>query len=168
MVVVSRSLSPRQARSVVPFISCLLSRIKLYQLSTVKDAGVVATRMTPSPTKFRVSPPVSALARGASLVLTVAALTLACGGNKKSATSASGGCDESIKLPTGFCAIVFAESAGPVRDVVVRKNGDVFVGLLDQRRQPGGVLALRDTNKDGHADIAERFGAPTRPCTCRR
>ena len=90
------------------------------------------------------------------LVLAIAAL--ACSGNKKSATSASGGCDESIKLPTGFCAIVFAESAGPVRDIAVRKNGDVFVGLLDQRRQPGGVLALRDTNKDGHADIAERFG----------
>src|SRR4051812_8298395 len=88
----------------------------------------------------------------------VAALTLACGGNKKSMTSASGGCDASIKLPTGFCAIVFAESAGPVRGIVVRKNGDVFVGLLDQRRQPGGVLALRDTNKDGHADLAERFG----------
>src|SRR5690242_3916665 len=96
--------------------------------------------------------------RAPALTLVAFGLALACGTSKKSVTSASGGCDESIKMPAGFCAIVFAESAGPVRDIAVRKNGDVFVGLLDQRRQPGGVLALRDTNKDGHADLAERFG----------
>ena len=72
--------------------------------------------------------------------------------------SASGGCDTTIKLPAGFCATVFAESAGPVRHVAVRSNADVFVGVLDQRRQPGGVLAFRDTNKDGHADVEEKFG----------
>jgi glucose/arabinose dehydrogenase len=86
------------------------------------------------------------------------ALLAACGRHKASAVSATGGCDESIKLPPGFCAVVFSESAGPARHVVVRKNGDVIVGVLDVRRQPGGLLALRDTNKDGHADIAERFG----------
>lgn len=74
------------------------------------------------------------------------------------ATSAVGGCDDAIKLPPGFCATVFAESAGPVRHIVVRSNGDVFVGLLDQRRQPGGVLAFRDTDKDGHADLETQFG----------
>ena len=79
-------------------------------------------------------------------------------GRKSAATSASGGCDDAIKLPAGFCALVFAESAGPVRHIVVRSNGDVLVGLLDQRRLPGGVLAFRDTNKDGHADLAEKFG----------
>ena len=118
--------------------------------------------------RHRVSPRVSALARVIPsarprlpvpiLILATLTLALACNTTKKTATSASGGCDDSIKLPTGFCAIVFAESAGPVRDIAIRKNGDVFVGLLDQRRQPGGVLALRDTNKDGHADLAERFG----------
>jgi glucose/arabinose dehydrogenase len=92
------------------------------------------------------------------LVATIALLS-ACGGRRKAAaTSATGGCDQSIKLPAGFCAVVFSESAGPARHVVVRKNGDVIVGVLDVRRQPGGLLALRDTNKDGHADIAERFG----------
>jgi glucose/arabinose dehydrogenase len=74
------------------------------------------------------------------------------------ATSATGGCDETIKLPPGFCATVFAESAGPVRHIAVRSNGDVFVGVLDQRRLAGGVLAFRDTNKDGHADVMEKFG----------
>src|SRR5689334_7853946 len=92
-----------------------------------------------------------------ALVATIGVIT-ACGGHKATAVSATGGCDQSIKLPTGFCAIVFSESAGPARHLVVRKNGDVIVGVLDLRRQVGGLLALRDTNKDGHADIAERFG----------
>ena len=86
------------------------------------------------------------------------AVLAACGRRKASAVSATGGCDETIKLPEGFCGVVFSESAGPVRHVVVRKNGDVIVGVLDLRRTPGGLLALRDTNHDGHADIAERFG----------
>ena len=87
----------------------------------------------------------------------VAAAIVACDRHKSMATSALG-CDDAVKLPPGFCATIFAESAGPARHLVVRKNGDVIVGLLDQRRQPGGVLALRDTDHDGHADLAERFG----------
>jgi glucose/arabinose dehydrogenase len=86
------------------------------------------------------------------------ALIAACGRRKSSATSASGGCDETIKLPAGFCATVFAESAGPARHLAVRKNGDVIAGILDQRRQPGGVLMLRDSDRDGHADAETRFG----------
>jgi glucose/arabinose dehydrogenase len=78
--------------------------------------------------------------------------------NRSAATSTTGGCDESIKLPPGFCATVFSDSAGFARHLVVRKNGDVIVGMLDQRRQAGGVLVLRDADKDGHADAAEQFG----------
>jgi glucose/arabinose dehydrogenase len=85
-------------------------------------------------------------------------IVTACDRHKSATTSASGGCDDAVKLPAGFCATIFAESAGPARHIVVRKNGDVIVGLLDQRRQPGGVLALRDTDHDGHADLEERFG----------
>ena len=92
------------------------------------------------------------------LVLIAIAILAACGRRNASVTSATGGCDESIKLPPGFCAVVFSDSAGPLRHLAVRKNGDVIVGVLDVRRQAGGMLALRDTNKDGHADIAERFG----------
>ncbi|MGE5732016.1 MAG: hypothetical protein ACM37U_08750, partial [Gemmatimonas sp.] len=50
------------------------------------------------------------------------ALLGACGRRKASATSATGGCDQSITLPPGFCALIFSESAGPARGVVVRKN----------------------------------------------
>lgn len=91
-----------------------------------------------------------------SSTLLAFALIAACG--KKSSTTTADGCDESIKLPEGFCAKVFADSVGPARHLVVRKNGDVIVGVLDQRRQPGGVLAIRDTNHDGQADVEERFG----------
>jgi len=91
------------------------------------------------------------------LLLAGAALVAAC--SKKSATtSASGGCDPQIKLPDGFCAIVFSDSAGPARHLAVRRNGDVIVGILDQRRTAGGVLMLRDKDKDGHADEEGRFG----------
>jgi glucose/arabinose dehydrogenase len=86
----------------------------------------------------------------------VLAVAVACGHKQQAA--APNGCDDSIKLPPGFCATVFAESIGPARHLAVRRNGDVYVGVLDQRRQPGGVVALRDTNHDGHADIREQFG----------
>jgi len=95
--------------------------------------------------------------RTLALLVAATSLLVACVRDKTPATAATG-CDESIKLPKGFCATTFAESAGPGRHLAVRKNGDVIVGILDQRRQPGGVLVLRDTNRDGHADIEERFG----------
>lgn len=62
-----------------------------------------------------------------------------------------------ITLPEGFGAVVFAEGVGRARHLAVRDNGDVYVAL----RQPqggGGVVAMRDTDGDGKADITERFG----------
>ncbi len=88
-------------------------------------------------------------------LLTSAALA---GCNTKAKPAAPPGCDPVIQLPPGFCATVFAESIGPARHLAVRHNGDVYVGVLDQRRQRGGVVALRDTNHDGHADVIEQFG----------
>lgn len=96
--------------------------------------------------------------RLAVLTLVAAGSLAACRDNKSATISASGGCDASITLPPGFCATVFSDSAGPARHLVVRKNGDVIAGVLDQRRQPGGVLVLRDVNHDGHADHEARFG----------
>jgi glucose/arabinose dehydrogenase len=89
------------------------------------------------------------------LVVAIAAAAFAC---RNSDGSASGGCDKSIKVPEGFCASVFTDSAGPVRHIAVRSNGDVIAGVLDQRRQQGGVLIFRDTDKNGRADASERFG----------
>src|SRR6185436_20408293 len=71
--------------------------------------------------------------------------------------------DAGITLPRGFCATVFADSLGSARQLVVAPNGDVFVNLQRQQRGPvssipAGLVALRDTNKDGRADTVERFG----------
>ena len=77
------------------------------------------------------------------------------------------GCTSGLQLPAGFCATVFTDGARDARHIVVAPNGDVFVNT--QVRGPrapgsgaapssGGILAFRDTNRDGKADIQERFG----------
>lgn len=61
-------------------------------------------------------------------------------------------------LPPGFKATVFADNIGAARHIVVASNGDVYVALWDNGSERGGVLALRDTDGDGRADLKERFG----------
>jgi glucose/arabinose dehydrogenase len=63
-----------------------------------------------------------------------------------------------ITLPSGFCAVVVADGLGAARHLAVAPNGDVFVSLENSRGQKGGIVALRDTNGDGRADMKERFG----------
>jgi glucose/arabinose dehydrogenase len=72
-----------------------------------------------------------------------------------------------ITLPDGFCATVFADTIGHVRHIVVASNGDVYVNTwsgpyYQGATHPGGFLvAMRDTNHDGKADIIKRFGPDT-------
>jgi glucose/arabinose dehydrogenase len=71
--------------------------------------------------------------------------------------------DSQLKLPPGFCATIFADSIGSARHLVVASNGDVFVNIQKGRRGPNttipaGIVALRDTNHDGRADVIKRFG----------
>ena len=61
-------------------------------------------------------------------------------------------------LPPGFCAIVFADTLGPARHMAVAPNGDVFVTISNRQNAPGGVVALRDSDNDGQADVRRRFG----------
>jgi glucose/arabinose dehydrogenase len=65
-----------------------------------------------------------------------------------------------IELPEGFCAIVVADDLGRARHLAVNDNGDVYVARRQQGEgePPGGVVALRDTDGDGRADVIERFG----------
>jgi glucose/arabinose dehydrogenase len=63
-----------------------------------------------------------------------------------------------ITLPEGFCAVVVADSLGPVRHIAVAPNGDVFAAIRNTRDTRGGVVALRDNTGDGRADVRERFG----------
>jgi glucose/arabinose dehydrogenase len=60
-----------------------------------------------------------------------------------------------LLLPAGFCATLFAEGLGPVRNIAVLPNGDVVAAS-----QRGGVTVLRDTTADGRADVVHSFDAP--------
>ena len=59
-----------------------------------------------------------------------------------------------LTLPSGLCALVVAKDIGPVRQLVVASNGDVFANAEGR-----GLIALRDTSGDGVADIVRRFGS---------
>ncbi len=73
--------------------------------------------------------------------------------NEGDVTCAPGNGD--IELPSGFCAIVFADRLGKARHLAVRDNGDVFVAIQGRK---GGIVALRDVDGDGAADVRESFG----------
>jgi glucose/arabinose dehydrogenase len=82
---------------------------------------------------------------------------------EKSAGTAACTNDTGLTLPSGFCATVFADSVGSARHLIVTPNGDVFANVQRSRRGanasiPAGIVALRDTNRDGRADVIERFG----------
>jgi len=61
-----------------------------------------------------------------------------------------------LTLPSGFCALVVADGVGVARHFVVAPNGDVYVAILGNN--PGGVVALRDTNGDGRFEQKEHIG----------
>jgi len=66
----------------------------------------------------------------------------------------------SITLPDGFCASVFADGLAGARHMTVTPSGDVFVAIQNafDGSAIGEVVALRDTDDDGIADVEERFG----------
>ncbi len=63
-----------------------------------------------------------------------------------------------LTLPAGFCATVVAEGIEGTRHLAVAPNGDIYVAVRNQPDKPGGVVALRDANGDGRAEVRERFG----------
>ena len=70
-----------------------------------------------------------------------------------------------ISLSAGFCATVFADNIGHARHLVVAPSGVVYVNSWSGRYYhndtppTGGFLvALKDTNGSGHADVIKRFG----------
>jgi len=82
--------------------------------------------------------------------------------------SATGVCpenDSGLKLPPGFCAIVFADGIGHARHLVVASNGVVYVNTWsgryygnDKPHAGGFLVALQDTTGAGKANVNERFG----------
>jgi glucose/arabinose dehydrogenase len=61
-------------------------------------------------------------------------------------------------LPEGFEATVVVDSLpGRARHIAVNDNGDIYVKARFADKNES-VIALRDTNNDGRADIIKRFG----------
>ena len=62
-------------------------------------------------------------------------------------------------LPDGFEATVVVDSLpGRARHLAINTNGDIYVKTRFARGKDESVIALRDTNGDGRADIVKRFG----------
>lgn len=60
-----------------------------------------------------------------------------------------------LMLPPGFCALVVAEDVGRARHLAVRRNGDIYLAVnpAPDGSDPGRLLALRDRDGDGRADL---------------
>ncbi|HTK55388.1 MAG TPA: PQQ-dependent sugar dehydrogenase [Gemmatimonadales bacterium] len=62
-------------------------------------------------------------------------------------------CDSTVTVPAGFCAVLFAEGLQNPRQLVVAPNGDVFIAS-----SRAGVIALRDADHDGVAEVVKAWG----------
>jgi glucose/arabinose dehydrogenase len=98
------------------------------------------------PTPSRVLPQVRTLVAVALLCLTPGLLRLEAALPQPDADN--GG----IRLPEGFRAAVFADNLGRTRFMAVNANGDVYVKSRE------GILALRDADGDGRAEVRQTFG----------
>jgi glucose/arabinose dehydrogenase len=74
--------------------------------------------------------------------------------------------DSGLTLPAGFCATIFADGIGHTRHLAVSEAGVVYANTWSGRyygndvpHAGGFLVALKDTNADGKADVTERFGA---------
>src|ERR1700758_1125975 len=103
----------------------------------------------------------AALLQIISLLLAIRAPVLALeGGDSSLRNQACGDKDAGITLPPNFCATVFADNVGHARHMAVAPDGVVYVNTWSggyygsSKPPPGGfIVALQDTNGDGHADI---------------
>jgi hypothetical protein len=64
-----------------------------------------------------------------------------------------------LVLPEGFCATLIAGQLGPVRQLAVAPNGDLYAALSGKPGDnTGGVLAFRDRDGDGKPEERASFG----------
>lgn len=78
---------------------------------------------------------------------------------------AAGGESSGVTFPEGFRGTVFADTLGGARHAATAPNGDLYVNTWRSpydttRAAPAGgyVVALRDSDGDGRADVIRRFG----------
>ena len=64
-----------------------------------------------------------------------------------------------IRVPPGFRATVFADTEGYARHMAVREDGTVYLALTVRmgRGSNKGIVAMRDTDGDGVADVMRTF-----------
>ncbi len=74
--------------------------------------------------------------------------------NKLKFDASNGG----ISLAKGFKALVVHEGVGKARHIDVAPNGDIYV-KLSKLESGKGIVALRDADGDGKAEIKNLFGA---------
>jgi glucose/arabinose dehydrogenase len=96
--------------------------------------------------------------------LSLAALTLLMVPGLVRAQRGSEKCDPEnagIRLPQGFCVIVYADTVKGARHIAVAPNGDLIVSTQTAGRggTNGGVWILRDDNGDGKADRQVQFAS---------
>ncbi|WP_114748294.1 c-type cytochrome [Pleomorphovibrio marinus] len=61
-------------------------------------------------------------------------------------------------LPKGFEAVVVADSVGRSRHLTVNEKGNIYVKLRVPDKEGNGLVAIRDENGDGKADVISYFG----------
>ena len=66
-----------------------------------------------------------------------------------------------IILPDNFGALVVADTLGRGRHLVVNDLGDIYLHLSKLTDSGFGILALRDSNDDGRADIIQGYSEVT-------
>lgn len=62
-----------------------------------------------------------------------------------------------LTLPDGFKAVVVAKNLGDARHITIAENGGIYISL-QRKTEGGGIVALRDTDGDGKADVRKYFG----------
>src|SRR5690606_13675222 len=65
--------------------------------------------------------------------------------------------NDGITLPDKFGAIVVVDTLGRGRHLAVNDNGDISVHLRSPNPDGKAIMALRDTDGDGRADIVEGY-----------
>lgn len=91
-------------------------------------------------------------------LLSVAGLTLASCNRMTQGTSVKPDANNGgLTLQQGFTALVVADSLGSGRHIAVRSNGDIYLALRSLHNGKG-IVALRDKDGDGRAEIINYFG----------
>src|SRR5712672_898187 len=97
--------------------------------------------------------------------LAVALILVGLGTANAAPTTSCAGNGTGISLSPGFCASIFADNIGHARHLAVSPSGVVYVNTWSGTYYnsdpipPGGFLvALKDTQNTGKADVVKRFG----------